>query len=360
MSLDPQALNALFEMSRDAVLGIENEIILFLNPAAEALFGAVPGEQAAEYIPDYILSDPAESFIASIRTKSRGGHAAVTRSGNFSLICLTFPPDSSQPSPLLNRSIQELSSSLMSSRLALDVITRKTHAEEDAGLRGYTASLYRDYYRMKRLCEHILTADAIEKQTLRFQPEVIFLDRLCRELCETVQHFTSSLNVILECNIENADYSTMADETLLENMILNLLSNSVSHANPGAHIRLNLSRQNRRLILAVDDQGCGIPPESMHPLMDGHAPLRTTDAAAGAGLGLIISRGIAEVHGGALIFESCPGVGTKLRVSLPIIPPPSDILRSPRAAYQNSGMDRVLTELSVILDKKFYNKTLFD
>lgn len=360
MSLESQALRSLFEMSRDAVLGIENEKILFLNPAAVSLLGAAPGEDAAKYVPDYILADPADRFIASIRLGSRAGHVAVTRSGGFSLLCFTITPEENLSTPLLNRAMRDFSDALMSARLAIDILVKKTGAEEDPGLLGYSAALYRDYYRMKRLCEHITTADALERETLLFKPELTFLDRLFHELCSTVDHFAPALNITLEFQVEDADYATMADPALLESMLLNLLSNSIAHTSPGSRIRISLSRRRERFILAVNDQGSGISPESMSPILDGTTPLNTTDVTAGAGLGLGISRGIAELHGGALIMESRPGEGTKLRISLPVVPPSGDLLRSPAVPYRNDGMDRVLTEFSVILDKKFYNKTMFD
>ena len=359
MSLNKTTLGALFQMSRDAVLGIENERILFLNPAASALLGAAEGDDASRYLPDYILSDPAEQFIASIRLKDRQGHVSLAREGSFALVSITLPPEET-PTPSVSRMMREFSGTLLSARLAIDMVVNKTGAEDNPNLKNYTAILYKDYFIMKRMCEHITLADALEHNTLPFRPQAVFVDRLCRELCDTAAHFTPAMDLTLEFATDADNCCIMGDPALLETMLLNLLTNSFSHSAPGSKVRMSLTCRNNRMILSVDDRGSGIAPENMAPVLDGSAEPGTTDTTAGAGLGLGIARGIAEIHGGALILESRPGLGTKMRISIPLPASGSDILHNLRPSYRSDGMDRILTELSVILDKKFYNKTMFD
>ena len=61
-----------------------------------------------------------------------------------------------------------------------------------------------------------------------------------------------------------------------------------------------------------------------------------------------------------MILESRPGQGTSVRVSLPYRQCDEMKARCPQVQYRSDGMDVVLTELSVILDRRYYNKKLFD
>lgn len=356
MSLDPQSLGSLFEMSRDAILGIQDGKILFLNPSASGLFGAAPGDDPKKFIPDYILSDPAEHFFATMTLYGLSCQVTVTREKELTLASIVVPQDAPIPS-YLNRALCELSSSMLSAKLAMDILINKTNAEADPKLRDYTGALYKNYYSMKRMCNHITVASALKNGTLPFRPKPVHLEQLFRDICNTASYFTSELGIQLVFTAEDAIYQTMADPGLLELMLLNLLSNSIAHSREGSVIEVKLDRHGDRFILSINDQGSGISSGKLPYIYKADPSDETED---GAGLGLSIARGIAEQHNGALILESQEGKGTKLRISLPVDAPADLVFHEPATTYEANGMDSYLTEFSVILDKKFYNKTLFD
>lgn len=362
MSFDPKAISGLFAMSRDAVLGISGEAILFLNQAAADLLQAKPGDPAKKHVPEYILSDPAEQFIASVRVDDRSGYVSVSRAEDFLLVSYALPPRENSIPPVLSGSVRELSNALMATRLAADVLLKKLDDTEDEKLRTHSAILYQSYYRMKRLCEHIGKADALQRGAQPFSPRVVALDQICADLCDSLNHFLSPMGIVVECQAEPGYYNTLADQALLETLLLNAVSNSAAHLSgkENSRIRIGLSLRGGRIILAIDDNGSGIPGDILGHATCGNTPASLSDPAAGAGLGLMVCRGIAELHGGALILESREGVGTKMRVSMPIRLPEEPILRTPDVPYNREGMSHLLTELSVILDKKFYSKNFFD
>lgn len=356
MSLDPQSLGSLFEMSRDAIMGIRDGKILFLNPSASGLLGAFPGDDAGKFLPDYILSDPAEHFFATMTLYGLSCQVTITRKEEFTLACIVVPQEAPIPS-YLNRALRELSSSILSAKLAMDILINRTNAEADPKLRDYTGALYKNYYSMKRMCSHITVASGLKNGTHPFRPKPVCLDRIFRDICNTAAYFTSELGIRLIFTAENADCQTMADPSLLELMLLNLLSNSIGHCSEGAVIEVKLDRHNDRFILSINDQGSGISTDKLPYIYNSGLSNENDD---GAGLGLSIARGIAELHNGALIMESQEGVGTKIRISLPVDPPTDLVFHEPAVPYEANGLDSYLTEFSVILDKKFYNKTLFD
>lgn len=350
MSLPPEALGALFEMSRDAVVGIENNIISFANPAAAALLDVQPGDPADRAVPGYILADPSPRFTATLRVCGRPGAVSVARQGGLCLLCFTVE-QSQAPSAMPARIAGELGACLSAARLAIDAIVR------DGGGQEQTASLYRSYYRMKRLCDHIRAADSIRRDSLPAALQVIDLEALCRDLCDTAAGLCASLGVAVRFRGSGERCPALVDPELTETMLLTVLSNSLLHTARGGTVLLALTRHQGRAILSFQDEGPGIPPGALNAVSDEAMP-DMTDTAAGAGLGLFVARGIAERLGGALILDSGPGGG--LRISLPMASPEDVKLSSPRVPYRTDGMNGFLTELSVVLDRDCYRSRLMD
>ncbi len=101
----------------------------------------------------------------------------------------------------------------------------------------------------------------------------------------------------------------------LHQVIINLLTNSIQAIEGKGTIRLQTQHDAKNIKLIVSDTGCGISQEILSKVTD---PFFTTKAPnQGVGLGLSISYTIVKDHGGSLTFESEPGKGAKVILSLP-------------------------------------------
>ena len=360
MSMLSEKLGLLFEMSREPVLGIAaGQIIVFANPAAAALLGVRAGDNAAEVLPEHILSDGAEQYIASHRVGDRRANVSVRRVDDV-MLCTWSLLGPDPPLPAQDRAIKELSNSLMSARLAIDALVRRTKAEDDEALRDTVQTLYQEYFRMQRSCRHMNLAANILENSLPMASNVTDLGTLCQEMCDTVGRLFENMGISMTFEADFGLHLTMADSGLLEQMLANLLSNSLSHCKAGDAVRVELRRQSDRFIIAVRDTGSGISPEQMAHIFNNATAGHDGDPAAGAGQGLLIARGIAERHGGAIIIESRPGQGTEVRVSIPYRQTDAMQMNTPMARYRSDGMNTVLTEFSMLLDKKYYTRRMFD
>ena len=107
----------------------------------------------------------------------------------------------------------------------------------------------------------------------------------------------------------------VADFNQLVQVIINLLVNAVDAMNEGGSLSIRTSEADGRVRIAVRDTGSGITPENMKKLF---TPFFTTkDEVKGVGLGLAISYGIVERHGGRIDVESEVGKGSTFTVVLP-------------------------------------------
>ncbi|MBZ4691328.1 MAG: osmosensitive channel signal transduction histidine kinase [Cereibacter sp.] len=116
----------------------------------------------------------------------------------------------------------------------------------------------------------------------------------------------------------------LADEVLLEQVLVNVLDNAAKYAPAGSTIAIAARRTGARLELSIADDGPGIPPEERLRVFDMFYRVTEGDRQrAGTGLGLAICKGLTEAMGGAIWAESASpgGTGTRIVLSLPLFDP---------------------------------------
>lgn len=111
-----------------------------------------------------------------------------------------------------------------------------------------------------------------------------------------------------------------ADELRIKQILLNLLSNAVKYTPAGGRISLAAAvDDDGRMVFTVADTGIGIAKEDMSRVLAPFEQVRDSQALAseGTGLGVYLSRVLAQLHGGTLEIESEVGKGTVVTVTLP-------------------------------------------
>jgi two-component system NtrC family sensor kinase len=111
----------------------------------------------------------------------------------------------------------------------------------------------------------------------------------------------------------------LADPHQLEQVIINMLLNAGHAMAAGGTLTLTSARATdiNGVVAKIADTGCGIPEENLFRIFD---PFFTTKDTSGTGLGLSVSYGIIDSHGGSIEVESSVGVGTTFTITLPINP----------------------------------------
>ena len=111
-----------------------------------------------------------------------------------------------------------------------------------------------------------------------------------------------------------------ADPGRLAQVVRNLLTNAAKYSPGGSSIEIGLEREEGRAVVAVRDHGPGVPAEEREQLFQKFARLSTAGGTRGSGLGLFISRGIVQDHGGELWAEWPDGGGSVFRFTIPLTP----------------------------------------
>jgi two-component system sensor histidine kinase HydH len=141
------------------------------------------------------------------------------------------------------------------------------------------------------------------------------LNELLESLAPMLADRLASKKLELICKYSDDVPAGHYDQTELRKLFLNLIINAIDASEPGSMIELTTGHDgDNTVVVEVRDQGCGMDPETLSRLFE---PFYTTKNG-GTGLGMAISKKIAELHRGDLQVESTQGLGTKVIVRLPI------------------------------------------
>jgi signal transduction histidine kinase len=111
------------------------------------------------------------------------------------------------------------------------------------------------------------------------------------------------------------------DRRRLTQVLLNLLSNAIKYGGPDGQVQLSATRRDDRVVVCVSDSGPGIDPDRLQDLFEPFQRLGAESGPApGSGIGLALSKRVAETCGGALSLESSTADGTTFSLSLARVP----------------------------------------
>ena len=154
----------------------------------------------------------------------------------------------------------------------------------------------------------------------------LYLDKSCLEIgpflkrvVEAYQPRAKERGVALALEPPSAQATVCVDPDRLSQVLGNLLSNSLHYVPEGGHIRVEIEEAGNEVILAVIDDGPGVPPGDLPHLFERfwRADRARRRATGGSGLGLSIASYIVEAHGGRMWAEPTVGGGLTVRFALP-------------------------------------------
>jgi|GEM_PF-192841 len=171
-----------------------------------------------------------------------------------------------------------------------------------------------------------LDAGVLDLSLERLDPQI-----LVRQAVEAVRAEAEAAEVVLEpAPVPQAGVAVLADAARLKQVLHNLLSNAVRHNRPGGGVRVELrpacDADPARTLIVVHDTGPGVDPDQLDRLFQPFRRLSAcgsdashADGGPGVsiGVGLAVSRRLAEAMGGALTAASVPGQGSSFTLSLP-------------------------------------------
>jgi signal transduction histidine kinase len=194
---------------------------------------------------------------------------------------------------------------------ALDLVARTSRDVSANPLR----IAQRQTHQILRLVDALLDASRLSRGKLRVARRLLDLRDLVRDGVDAVRQDVNAKQQMLHVVVPDRPVWSSGDPARLQQVVVNLVSNASRYTPAGGTIEVSVSSDDSRVRLTVSDTGEGIDPEARERIFQ---PFTHTRSSQGLGLGLTISRAIAELHGGTLVAESGGrGRGSRFVLELP-------------------------------------------
>lgn len=222
---------------------------------------------------------------------------------------------------LLNSISHELRTPIASIRGAADSLLQPGKGPGETARLQLTRDILDASERLNRLVENLLDMSRLESGRLHLKREwcdvreIIGVAAIRLSSCLTERPLTIDAQPDLPL--------VRLDFVLIEQVLVNLLDNACTYTPPGTHIRIQAHERDGWCELIVSNDGPPIPATDLERVFDKFYRVPGS-AVTGTGLGLPISRGLVEAHGGTLTAENRPAGGVRFTIRLPMPdePPP--------------------------------------
>ena len=170
---------------------------------------------------------------------------------------------------------------------------------------------------IRGLIDELLTAARIDSGQLGIQPRTVDLVAVATAAVERVRPRAELLAADIELAVGRPSVPVSADPSTLDRILDNLLNNALSYSTAPRHVKVEVGQESDAWI-TVTDNGVGVPVELRDRIFDRFVRGGASTGAPGTGLGLWISRTLAERNGGTVSLDaSAPDHGSTFAVHLP-------------------------------------------
>jgi len=180
----------------------------------------------------------------------------------------------------------------------------------------YVETIHQSGGHMLELVSNMLDISRIRAGGYTIKPEIIDARVVVTETIQMMRDAAREAGVSLIAPGTPEPLRVRADKTALKQILTNLIVNGLKYTLPGGSVTVR-AEGNSSLLLTVADTGVGIPKDALERVMKPFE--QGVSAKPGAGLGLAVVRGLAQLHGGTVVIESPPGLGATVAVTLPVL-----------------------------------------
>ena len=209
-------------------------------------------------------------------------------------------------------------------RTPLAVLRGELEALED-GVRPLNAqalrSLQAETATLSQLVSDLYDLSLADVGALSYRMAVVDMAALVEHSARPYRERMAAQGLQLSVNVPAAPLWVLADEARLQQLITNLLENSLRYTDPTGSVHLSLRAEGSEVLMQLEDSAPGVPPELLPKLFERFFRVEASRnrASGGAGLGLAICAKIVEAHHGRLQAAPSPLGGLRLSVWLPAV-----------------------------------------
>jgi len=336
-------LAAILQEMSDGVLMVESKgIVQMINPAAEKMFGITQKEainsplvevtrqfQAVEMFEKCRKSGQTQSTTFEVvKTKLFLNASATPGSSSMPGMYLLLFNDATQQRHIETTRREFISNVSHELRNPLAVIKMLTETLQDGTLddtdtsQHFLEQIENEVDTLNQLVDELLELSRIESGRIALnlhalQPCQVIHSAYSRM---KLQAERAGITISIDCAAELP--SIMADDTRLEQVLVNLLHNAIKFTPNGGLIDLRAIAQDKSMLFSVKDTGAGISADDLPHIFERFYKADRSRSSKGTGLGLAIVRHLIEAHNGKIWVDSELGKGSCFSFTIPLVNPP--------------------------------------
>jgi len=206
--------------------------------------------------------------------------------------------------------------------------------------------LQRQIAHLTRIVDDLLDVSRITQDRIELQRKPLEVGAVIADALESARPLMREKGHILEVALSEAPLYVEGDAARLVQCVANLLVNAAKYTDPEGEIRVAAHGENGSAVIAVSDNGVGIPPELLPQIFDLFVQSRRSldRAQGGLGIGLSLVRRLVQMHGGQVTAASeGAGRGARFEIRLPLI-------AAPMASRQQMSAQRVAPKRILVVD----------
>lgn len=312
---------------------------------------------ARHYLPQLEAGRPCPEFLTLPRESPVGAGTFTAGPAVFTYSCTATREGQVvlfRPAPQTALTDRQLEGVLYQLRTLLgEVLAEVGPATAAPGIQVPADAFSKSFHRLFRLVGNLeYMQQAAGEEGVLFHPVTMDLDGLCRHVVQQAYPLLKEVGVELEYEPAQNGLLIPGDPELLQQLLLELISNAARAAGEG-RVTLALRRQGERALLSVSNNGPLPNTQQIAALFQQGGGTDLPQPGQGAGLGLPIARHIVTLHKGALLVEwgrSAPSVV----LSLPTGPLDGRLSVHTPTLQRDGGLDPVLTRLSDLLPPRLF------
>ncbi|WP_244511103.1 sensor histidine kinase [Magnetospirillum fulvum] len=188
----------------------------------------------------------------------------------------------------------------------------------------YLKDIHRSGQHLLSLVNDLLDSAAIDAGSLQLDQTTFPATEIVGETTRLIAHAATQRGIDIATRIEPPDLTLFGDRRRLLQAVLNLSVNAVKYGREGGKVEISVALDpTGGCLIGIADDGAGISAENLRLALAPYGRVAPHGASGagypneGTGLGLPLSIGIVELHGGALTLHSEPGRGTRATIRLP-------------------------------------------
>ena len=221
---------------------------------------------------------------------------------------------------LLSSVSHDLRTPLSSIKAAASSLLQKDVQWDEEARRSFALAIEHEADRLNRLVGNLLDMSRIEGGALKPEKEWYPVDELVHDVLDHMQPVLQGRTV--QTQLPDDLPPVELDYLQMDQVLTNLIENAVRYTPPESPIEVSAQFDGEQMVISVADRGPGIPRADKARVFDKFYRVlgtqRNTATVPGSGLGLAVSKGLVEAHGGRIWVEDRPGGGSIFRFTLPV------------------------------------------